>query len=137
MPKSTKIILWILLLWNIMGLFSFYYHAFIYPEAVKDLSEAEQALAAQYPLWTTVVFALATLGGTIGNVGMLMGKAWSKPVLLVSLVAIIIQMTHSLGFTDSLDVYGTDAVYMPIMVILLAFYLFVQANKGIREGWLK
>lgn len=137
MPKKILALLIILLLWNIMGLLSFFYHVFIFPEAVLSMDQAQQDLANQYPLWTNIVFAIATFGGTIGNIGLLLGKAWSKNILVMSLGAIIIQMTHSLGFTASLEVYGTEAIYMPLLVVLIGVYLVYLSNKGMKEGWLK
>jgi hypothetical protein len=100
--SSTKVTIWfkivtiILLLWNIMGLASFYYHVFISEEALAALPENESALYREYPLWTSIVFAIAVFGGTAGTLGLILKKLWAKPLLVISLIAIIIQMSHSL-----------------------------------------
>ena len=103
-PTSYWVITIIMLLWNLMGVMSFFVHVFMQPAE----TEAQAALYDQYPLWTQLVFAVSVFGGTIGCVGLLMRKRFAKQAFLASLIAIIIQFTHSLGFTDSIEVYGNE-----------------------------
>lgn len=140
---NTKIPTWywivvvVLLLWNLMGIASFYMHVFITDEALAALPENEAALYGQYAMWTSIVFAIAVFGGALGTVGLLMKRKWAKQLLVISLIAIIIQMSHSLFMTDSMVVYGTmQALTMPVLVILIAIYEVTLANKAIRNGWI-
>lgn len=140
---NTKIPTWywivatILLLWNLMGIASFYFHVFITDEALALLPENEQALFGEYPMWTSIVFAIAVFGGALGTLGLLMKRKWAKPLLVLSLIAIVIQMSHSLFLTESMVVYGVaEAVTMPILVVLIAIYEILLANKAIRNGWI-
>ena len=140
---NTKIPTWywivtiILFLWNLMGIASFYMHVFITDEALAMLPDNERALYAEYPMWTSIVFAIAVFGGALGSLGLLMKRKWAKPLLVISLLAIIIQMSHSLFLTESMEVYGAvQALTMPILVILIAIYEITLANKAIRNGWI-
>ena len=140
---NTKIPTWywivviILFLWNLMGIASFYMHVFITDEALAMLPDNERALYAEYPMWTSIVFAIAVFGGALGSLGLLMKRNWAKPLLVISLIAIIIQMSHSLFLTESMVVYGVaQALTMPILVILIAIYEITLADKAIRNGWL-
>ena len=56
--------------------------------------------------------------------------------LLISLVAVIAQMGYSLFFTTAVEVYGTSAYGMPMMVILIAYFLLRLSNNGIKKGYL-
>ena len=58
------------LLWNLMGVGSFFMHTFISDEAMQALPIAEQDLYKSYPLWTEIAFAIAVLGGIVGSVGL-------------------------------------------------------------------
>lgn len=128
----------VLILWNLMGIASFVMHVFITDEALALLPANEAALFDQYPMWTIIAFAISVFGGGIGTIGLLMKKKWSKPLLQISLVAILIQMGHSLFLTDSMEVYGAvQALTMPIMVIVIAIYEVTLANKGIVKGWIE
>jgi len=38
--------------------------------------------------------------------------------------------------SKAFEVYGTEAVFMPIVVTLIAIFLVWFAKKGISKGWL-
>lgn len=124
-------------LWNIMGVMSFVMHVFIPEATMEGMSDAEMALYDQYPAWTKVAFAVATLGGFLGCIGLLARKAWSKPMFIASLIGIVAQMSHSLMYTDHLDVYGPGGAIMPIMIVAIGALLVYLSNRWIRIGWLK
>ena len=105
-------------------------------QAAPAQETTEQALINNTPLWNTIAFALGVFGGSIGCVGLLMRKAWSMMALLVSLVAVVAQMTYWLYFTTAVEVYGNSTYVMPIIVILVAYLLFRLSNKGIKKGYL-
>ncbi len=58
------------LLWNLMGVSSFFAHTFISDETLDALPIAEKELYESYPLWTTTVFSIAVFGGLLGSVGL-------------------------------------------------------------------
>ena len=62
------------LLWNVMGVLSFFGHTFISEDYLAKLSVQEQALYGSYPLWTIVVFGIAVFSGFLGSVGLILKK---------------------------------------------------------------
>lgn len=127
-----------LLLWNIMGVFSFFAHTFISEEALALLPIEQQELYSSYPTWTTFVFAIAVFFGFIGSIALLLKKKFAKPAFLISLCAIIPQMVHNVLFTKSIEVYGIiQTVTMPILVILLGVFALWFSSSSIHKGWLK
>ncbi len=126
------------LLWNIMGVFSFLAHTFISNEALAELSSNERELYSDYPLWTTIVFAIAVSFGMIGAIGLILRKKWSKVAFIISLFAIIPQMIHTIFYTKSIEVYGTvEAVTMPALVVVFGLFLVWFSMLGIKKHWLK
>lgn len=125
------------LLWNLMGLLSFYMHTFISDASLALLPKAEQDLYSSYPLWTSIVFALAVLGGFIGSVGLLLKRKWSKMAFVISLGAIIPQMIHNVFITKSMDVYGPVALVMPFLVVVIGVFLVWYVGFCIQKKWLK
>lgn len=127
----------IFLLWNIIGLLSFLGHTFM-PQSMKDAMKPEEiALMESFPSWMTLVFAIAVLGGLLGCIGLLLRKKWAKILFVISLIAILIQMTYNLFFTDSIAVYGlAQAITMPILVIIFGLILPPFAQRAIDKGWL-
>jgi hypothetical protein len=135
-PKWYWALAVLFLLWNLMGVTSFFVHTFVSQEALQAMPEAERNLYGSYPLWTKIAFAIAVFGGIIGAVGLIMKKAWAKPAFLISLAAIIPQMIHNLFFTKVREVYGAGTEVMPILVILIGAFLVWFSSYGIKKNWL-
>ncbi|WP_298475252.1 hypothetical protein [uncultured Maribacter sp.] len=126
------------LLWNIMGVFSFFAHTFISDSALAQLSSAEMKLYNEYPLWITFIFAIAVCAGIVGSMGLVLKKKWSKTAFIISLLAIIPQMIHNVFFTTSIEVYGyVEAVTMPVLVVAFGLFLLWFSKLGIKKNWLQ
>ena len=126
------------LLWNLMGILSFFAHTIISEEALELLPANERALYSEYPMWISIVFAIAVFSGFIANIGLVFKRKWSKMAFIISLIAIVIQMTHNVFFTNTIEVYGTgQAVTMPAILIVFGAFLVWFSNLGTQKGWLK
>ena len=140
MKDKTPIWFWIVssffLLWNILGLFSFFSHVFISEEARSQLPNEQIQMYAQYPLWTDIVFAIAVFSGLAGSLALLLRKSWSYTAFLISICAIIPQMIHNVFFTDAIKVYGlVQSITMPILVVLFGVLLLWFSKHSISKNW--
>ena len=136
-PRWFWFITVISLLWNIIGVLSFIGHTFITTKSIQSLSVEEQALYSEYPLWTTIVFAIAVLTGLWGSITLLVRKQICQSIFQISLLAILIQMTHNIFFTKSIEVYGLQqAITMPIIVIIYGVFLIWFSRYSISKNWL-
>lgn len=134
--KAFWIICIIALLWNLMGIMSFIMEVFISPEALAALPEAERALYENTPLWIHIVFAIAVFDGTLGCALLLMKKKLALPLLVISLVAVLTQMTYWLFINDAMEVHGAASVIMPLLVTLVAVFLVWYSNNVKAKGWI-
>lgn len=124
----------IAVIWNGMGINAYLAQAYMTPEKLATLPEADQAMyAIEYPAWVTGAFAIAVFGGTIGSILLLLRKKLAYSVLVVSLVGILAQMTFAFFMSDSTAVGG---VVMPIMIILIGVALVYLAKKSIANQWI-
>ena len=135
-PRSFLIISVAALVWNLFGVMSYIMHVTISSEALAQLPEAERALYESSPAWVTGAFALAVFSGVLGCVGLLLKKAWSVPVFLVSLIAIVLQFTYWLFMTASIEVHGMQAVIMPLLVTAIGVFLVWYSRHAKNKGWL-
>lgn len=135
-PKSFWIISIVALMWNVLGILTFASDAFMSPEALAALPEAERALYEAVPGWINVVYGIAVLSGTIGSIGLLMKRRWAVPVFLVSLVAIILQMGYGFIFFKNVEVYGAVAIIMPLIIVIIGIYLYYFARQCQQKGWI-
>ena len=126
----------IALIWNGLGVMSYIGQAFMTDEMKAALPEAERALYDNVPAWVTAAFAIAVFGGLLGCILLLMKKKAAKTVFLVSLIAIIVQMTYNLFMSKAVEVYGPGGAIMPIMVIAIGVFLLLYSKRSIEKGWL-
>ncbi|WP_417785027.1 hypothetical protein [Tenacibaculum sp.] len=124
------------LVWNGLGVMSYIGQAYMTDEVRAALPEAERALYENIPTWVTAAFAIAVFGGLIGSAFLLMRKKLARPMFLLSLIAIIVQMSYNLFMSRAAEVYGPGSVVMPIMVILIGVFLLMYSKKTITKGWL-
>lgn len=135
-PRSFWIISIAALIWNLLGLLAFTMQLIAGQENLGR-TEEQTAIYAATPSWMYIVFGIATIGGTLGCIALLMKSCWAKPILLASLIAAVIQMGYTWFATDSVAAFGTvEGIVLPAMVIVIAFVLYRYAIKAIREDWI-
>ena len=71
-----------------------------------EMSEAERSLMASSPMWVTALFAIGVFGGALGTLGLLLRKSWARPLLILSLIAVILLFGGWLLATDAIRVIG-------------------------------
>ena len=135
-PNWFKPVLWAALIWNLLGVFAFVMHLMMTPEMISKLPLDQQAAYSNVPLWSTIAFAVAVLGGTLGCILLLAKNALATPTFALSLVAIFIQQFYNFFVINSIKMLGISAVFMPILVIVIAFLLLYLSIKSKQQGWL-
>ena len=135
-PNWFKPALWAALIWNLLGVFAFIMHLMMTPEMISKLPLDQQAAYSNVPLWSTIAFAVAVFGGTLGCILLLAKNALATPTLVLSLVAIFIQQFYNFIVINSIKMLGISAVFMPILVIVVAFLLLYLSIKSKQQGWL-
>jgi hypothetical protein len=122
--------------WNIMGVIAYLGQAYMPIEDLEKMSQAERLLFESQPAWVTGAFAIAVWGGTLGCLLLLLRKTWARPILLLSLVGIIAQLSHSFFMSNAFEVYGPGSMVMPLMVLIIGVGLLFLSKKGIAASWL-
>ena len=125
------------LLWNLMGVSAYIQQVSMDAEALALLPEAELALYESQPAWATGAFAIAVFAGALGCVALLLRKSWARPLLLLSLLGIIVQMVYNFFIAKAMDVYGPGAVVMPIMVLVIGIGLVWFSGRALKAGWIR
>ena len=107
-------------------------------DAFKAMYPDEKVLkmVLNTPSWVMVAFALAVFGGLLGSILLLSRKKTAKPVFLVSLIAIVIQMSYNVFLSGAMEVYGPGVMVMPIMVIGFAIFILTFTKKSEDKGLL-
>ncbi|KAB1159900.1 hypothetical protein F7018_06200 [Tenacibaculum aiptasiae] len=133
--KRFWVIAVISLLWNGMGVNQYLQQAYN-TDAFKAMYPDEKVMemVQNTPSWAMAAFALAVFGGFIGSIFLLLRRKLAKPMFLISLVAIVIQMFYNLFMSGAMEVYGPGAVIMPIMVIGFALFILWYTKRSEAKG---
>ncbi|WP_272148710.1 hypothetical protein [Tenacibaculum aiptasiae] len=133
--KRFWVIAVISLLWNGMGVNQYLQQAYN-TDAFKAMFPDEKIMEMiqSTPSWAMAAFALAVFGGLIGSIFLLLRRKLAKPMFLISLVAIVIQMFYNLFMSGAMEVYGPGAVIMPIMVIGFALFILWYTKRSEAKG---
>ena len=125
----------IALLWNLLGCAAFFADLRLTPDDLAKLSAAQQAMYAARPMWSIAATGIAVLGGALGCLGLLLGKRWCYPLLGVSLLGVIVQ-DISMFAEGGAAQFGSTAVVLQGLVLLIAIGLVLLARRASARGWL-
>ena len=141
--STTKPPLWfwivsvIALLWNGSGVYMYLIQAYdtesfraMYPD--PEMLE----MASNTPAWVTAAYAIAVFAGLLACIGLLIRKKWAKPLFLVSLLGAVVSNAYHLLMSEAIELYGTEAAVMPIVVVVIGIFLVWFSKKGTAKGWL-
>ena len=120
-------------LWNAFGVAMYLSSVGVFGDPMVGLSEPERVAALSIPPAITAAFAIGTFAGLIGSIGLLLGKVWAQPLLIVSLVALLVLEAWVVFFSGALEVFGLGA---PVAVSVGAVLLAWLATRARRRGWL-
>ena len=124
------------LLWELFGVAMYLMHVGVIPNS-QEMSEAERSLMEASPMWVTGLFAIGVFAGALGALCLVLRSRWARPLLILSLVAVILQFGGWLLATDAVAVIGPSVFAMPAVIVLVAILLAWLASAGARRGWLR
>lgn len=137
LPTSYWIIGGVFLLWNFFGLMIYYDQVTMAPDVIADnFSPAQQAFLENMPLWATSAYAIAVTAGVIASLLLLVRNVLALPVFVVSLVGVIVQDLHSFVISDGLAVWGSSALYLPTLVIVIGIVEIWYSRRAKAKAWL-
>jgi len=135
-PAWFRIVGILAFVWNLMGVAAYLAQVRMTEADFAALPEAQRLLYETTPAWATAAFATAVFAGALGCLLLILRKSLAAPVLIVSLLAVLVQMFHAFFMSKSFEVFGPGSTIMPLMVIVIAVALVWLANKGKKYNWL-
>ncbi len=79
-PPWFRIVAALFLLWGVAGVFAFYSQVTMGPAALAAMGEADRRFYTSLPRWFAWVYGIATWGGLLGSIALLLGRRWAGPV---------------------------------------------------------
>ena len=126
----------IALLWFLMDTSAFFMRVTITEEARLAMSERDQFLHRDYPLWVNIVFACEVFGGVLGCLALLLKRRVALLFFGVSLLGVLSQSVFIYFISDTVEVLGIPLILMPLLSILIGLLMLWFARSGMNKGWL-
>jgi len=123
------------LLFECLGCFFYIAEVRLTPEQIATLPLDQAAMLSARPAWYYAAFGVAVWVGLAGTLGLLLRKAWSVPLLLSSLVAVVVQFS-AIFIVPEMRTVTSDALLGPIVVIVICYGIVMLARLAKRRGWL-
>jgi len=142
MPKKPDSKFWaisgVALLWNMMGAGAYLSQALMTPEAMAEMTEAQQAMFNSTPAWVTACFATAVWVGVLGSILLLFRKKLAIPVFILSLIGALGQDVYFFFMSSALEAYGVfSAIIFPAIIAIIAVFLIWFARSSAAKGYLR
>jgi hypothetical protein len=135
-PNSFGIMVFILLVWNLIGAMIFVLQVTMSPADVAALPYEHRLLHQAIPQWATAAHAIAVFGGVLGCLLLLMRKAMAILFLQLSLVGVIVHMFYFFIFSTASKVMDEGDTIMIIAVLIIALHLVALAYKAEHSKWI-
>ena len=135
-PTWFRIVAVLALLWNLFGLWQYLSYVGVVP-MLGEMNPGEAALLDEAPVWYTGAFAVAVFAGGLGALGLVLARRWSRPLLIVSLVAAIVQFGWWCFESGAAETIGSSIYIAPAVIILIGLLLVWLAHTGVKRGWLR
>jgi hypothetical protein len=123
------------LLFECLGCFFYIAEVRLTPEQIATLPLDQAAMLSARPAWYYAAFGVAVWVGLVGTLGLLLRKAWSVPLLLTSLIAVVVQFS-AIFIVPEMRIVTSDALLGPVIVIVICYGIFMLARLAKRRGWL-
>lgn len=125
------------LFWNLLGCAAYLSDVTLSADDVSAMNAAQQALYASRPTWAVAATAIAVWGGAAGCVGLILGKRWATPVLVVSLGGVVVQDIGLFVLTEAGSMAGPTALALQGLVLVVAVLLVALGRVATSRGWIE
>ena len=132
------IIAGVLLVWTIIGLMFYYQQSTLTPEIMMDAGLTAQQIAhiTNTPAWGHSGYAIAVNAGVLGAILLLLRKTWAVPLFILSLIGALVQDLDAFVMRDAMEAWGSTAIYLPLIVIVICLFEIWYALRAKNRGWL-
>lgn len=124
------------LLWNAGGVSQYLQQAYKVESFRANFTPEQLEMMDNTPAWVTAAFAIAVFSAFLACVGLLVRKKWAKPLFLLSLLAVIVQMGYTFFISDMKDAMKPAALGMTLSIIVIAVLLYWFAKHSASKKWI-
>lgn len=127
----------LLLLWEAMGCFACAMQIAYGAAAMGPVDDWSLKYYAALPAWYNWVYVVATGGGLLGGVALILRDERASILFWISLAAIIVMFGYAFAETDLIAHKGLDRVLpFPLFIAAVGAFSIWFAGLAARKGWI-
>ena len=135
-PSWFRIVAIVLVLWELMGCFACYSQIRLGAAAMGPVDDWSLKYYAALPVWYNWVYAVATFGGLLGGVALVLRDRRALPLFWISLAAIVVMFGYAFAATDLIAHKGLGQVLpFPLFIAAVGAFSVWLAGYAARNGW--
>lgn len=124
-------------IWNAMGVYNYLGNAYKWDSFTQGMNKQQLELMGSIPAWVTAAFAVAVFSGIIGSILLLVRKKSAVILFIVSLTAVIVQMSFVLFSQKAKSMYNAEDIYMTVAVVAMSLFLTWFSKMSYTKKWLQ
>lgn len=136
-PASVWIVCGLAVVWNLLGVAAFAMQLAMPAEALQAMPPEQRAIYEATPGWIYLFYGVATIGGVLGSLGLLLRRRWAAPVYLVALIGLVLQVLASYAVTPAWSAGGAASLGFPVLLVAVAAALWLFARRMAARGVLR
>lgn len=122
------------LLWHLIGINAYLQQAYR-TESFTSMLNAEQLNAVNnIPAWAVAAFAIAVFFGALGSIALLLRKNWAKPLFVIAILGLIVQLVHFFFVGNSMELFGPPVIQIMALIVLLIMIWYTK--RSYVKGWI-
>jgi len=127
----------LLLLWEAMGCYACITQIRLGAAAMGPVDDWSLKYYAALPAWYNAVYAVATFGGLLGALALLLRAGWAVLLFWVSFAAVLVMFGYAFVATDLIAHKGLGQVLpFPLFIAAVGALSIWFAGFAARKGWL-
>ena len=135
-PTWFRVVAIVLVLWELMGCFACYSQIRLGAAAMGPVDDWSLNYYAALPVWYNWVYVVATLGGLLGGLALVLRDKRALPLFWISLAAITVMFGYAFAATDLIAHKGLGQVLpFPLLIAAVGACSVWLANHAARKGW--
>lgn len=127
----------LLVLWEAAGCFACVQQFKLGAAAMGPVDDWSLRYYAALPAWYNPVYAVATFGGLLGGLALLLRRRIAITLFWISLAAVIVMFGYAFAATDLIAHKGLGQVLpFPLFIAAMGAFSVWFAKLAARRGWL-
>lgn len=127
----------LLVLWEAMGVSACVMQLREGPASWGPVDDWARSYYAALPVWYNPAYVVATFGGLLGAISLLLRRAWAVPLFWISLIATVVMFGYAFAATDLIAHKGAATVVpFPLIIVVVGVLAVRFAGRSRRRGWI-